>query len=72
MDLEFKDLFNKDKRQVLRKALEEGKRIPRVKKGDVERIDPLSEQELDVYLNKIDRVIRWNNFLTHVNISQCS
>jgi hypothetical protein len=44
MDLEFKGLFNKGKRQAPRKALEEGKRIPRVKKSDVgERIDPLSE-----------------------------
>lgn len=69
-DLEFKDLLNKDKRQALRKALEEGKRVPRVKKGEIElRSDPLSEQELDVYLNMIDRIIRWNHFLTHVNIN---
>jgi hypothetical protein len=69
-DLEFKDLLNLSARQAPRKALEEGKRIPRIKKGDIElRSDPLSEQELDVYLNKIDRVIRWNHFLTHVNIN---
>lgn len=50
--LEFKDLLNKDKRQALRKALEEGKRIPRGKKGEIElRSEPPREQELDVYLS---------------------
>jgi len=69
---------------ALRKALEEGEHVPRIKKsvmaveseaegeaeGEVEgQTVQISESQMVEYTNKLGRVIRWNSFLTHTSIN---
>ena len=58
------------KRAALRKALTEGETVPRIKKGTTEEPRaPLAEREMHALTNKLDRVIRWNTFLTHTALN---
>ena len=62
--------LDKAKRNTLRKAIEEGEHVPRVKKDVAEeRYPPLTETELNTMTNRLDHVIRWNSFLTHTAIN---
>jgi hypothetical protein len=42
--------------------------VPLLRKGVV-RTEQLSEEEMDTLLKRIDRIIRWNHFLTHNSIN---
>jgi hypothetical protein len=74
----FNILLDKAKRIALRKALEEGAHVPRPSRPTAtdnesddqsERPTQLSESEMNMLTNKLDRVIRWNSFMTHTSIN---
>ena len=67
----FNLLLGKAERVALRKALEEGEHAPRPSKASVtgEPRMPVGEDQIQTWINKLDRIIRWNTFLTHTAIN---
>ena len=69
-------LWTAEARAEMRKLLSEGARLSRFAKGaniaDEESADgfsPVSGERISEWTNAIDRLTRWNVFLTHVNLN---
>lgn len=64
-------LTNNEKRGLLRHVLHEGEELKRPLKNKKDRPlpSPLSTKELEAFHRRIDRAIRWNTMLVHININ---
>jgi hypothetical protein len=54
----------------MREALANGERMPRPSRGRSNNPQPpLTKDELDAAIRRLDRAVRWNTFLVHVNLN---
>ena len=54
----------------MREALANGERMPRPNRVPSDNpLEPLTREELDAAIRRLDRAVRWNTFLVHVNLN---